>query len=62
MEKGKLFEEQNAVGVAYLASEEILLLSIPLKFVDELCEQLGLDSDLAQAIKQQVKSPVRFDA
>lgn len=61
-EKQPFFERRDVVGVAYLKSEEILLLSIPLHLIDELCEQLGEDSDLSRAIRQQTKAPAQFDA
>jgi hypothetical protein len=43
--------------VAYLRNEELLLLSVPLALVEEFCEQLGTDTELAKVIKAQVAGP-----
>jgi hypothetical protein len=43
--------------VAYLRNEELLLLSVPLELIDELCEQLGTASELSKVIKAQVAGP-----
>ena len=54
---GPRLETRRDVGVAYLRNEELLLLSVPLELIDELCEQLGTDSELSKVIKAQVAGP-----
>jgi hypothetical protein len=53
-QQGPQLETRRDVGVAYLRNEELLLLSVPLELIDELCEQLGTGSDLSKVIKAQV--------
>ena len=54
---GPKLETRTDVGVAYLRNEELLLLSVPLALVEEFCEQLGTDTELAKVIKAQVAGP-----
>ena len=55
--QGPKLETRRDVGVAYLRNEELLLLSVPLELIDELCEQLGINSELSKVIKAQVAGP-----
>jgi len=55
--QGPKLETRRDVGVAYLRNEELLLLSVPLELIDELCEQLGTASELSKVIKAQVAGP-----
>ena len=48
--QGPQLETRRDVGVAYLRNEELLLLSVPLELIDELCEQLGTGSDISKVI------------
>jgi hypothetical protein len=56
-QQGPRLETRRDVGVAYLRNEELLLLSVPLELIDELCEQLGTASELSKVIKAQVSGP-----
>jgi hypothetical protein len=55
MEKrGPSFVPQEKVGVAYLAADQLVLITVPHHLIDELIRQIGEDSMLAKAIRVQV--------